>query len=308
MARANGIKKTRGERAFDVFNVVFFIMFGLITLYPFWSQLMTSFMDSAGYYSSTLNLIPRGFNLSAYKFIFSTKWIASGYFYSVVYTLIGTLYVMLLVITAAYGITKENLPGSKFINTFFLITMYFGGGTVPFYILVANTLHLSNTIWAVTITSGLRVWSFLVLRNYIKGIPTSLVESARIDGAGELRIMYRIIMPLAVPTILTLTMFTAIGFWNEYFRALLFIDDQYKYPLQMVVRKLILDSLEQGGKSNAVLEMQKAMEMSQGVGNVLFTPAVNAAVIMAVTLPIIVIYPFIQKYFDKGVLVGSIKG
>ncbi|GHU78213.1 sugar ABC transporter permease [Clostridia bacterium] len=298
-------KRSRGDKIFDACNVLFFILFGVCTLYPFWSLLMTSFMDATGYYNTTLNLWPgSGFKLDAYRYIFSTKWIPTGYLNTVVYTIGGTAWTMLLVCLASFAMTKPNLPGKRFFSLYFLLTMYFSGGIVPFYIIVTQYLKLYNTRLAMMITSGLSVWSYLVLRNFINAIPASLTESARIDGASEGLILRKVILPLCLPSMLTLTMMAFVAYWNDWFNALIFLQNEYLFPLQIIVRRMIIDTRI---TPNAVNEMKNAYKMQEGWGIQMFEPAIKAAVVMVTVIPIIIIYPFIQKYFDQGVMVGSIK-
>jgi putative aldouronate transport system permease protein len=299
-------RRSAGDWIFDSINYVFLGLLGLATLFPFWNVIMTSLVGSAEYYSKAVVLWPSHVNISGYLYIFSTNWIATGYGVTVLITVGGTLFDMILVCTAAYAMTKKDLVGYKFFNYYFLLTMYFSGGLIPYYLVVMKYLQLADSILSMIITSSLNVWSYLVLKNFLKEIPAELPESARIDGAGELKILARIMLPLCLPSIATLALFSAVGHWNEWSRALYFINSPEKEPLQMILRKIVLDH-------NALGRMQGAMDKAYqnlvgGTDETLFEEAVKAATVTVTALPIMLVYPFLQKYFVKGVLVGSVKG
>ena len=298
--------KTRGDKIFDALNITFFILFAITALYPFWSTLMTSFMDERGYYGQALNLYPKGFNLRAWRNIFSTPMIYGGFINSILYTTISPAYTMFMVFCAAYAMTKPNLIGKRFFNIYFLITMYFGGGMVPSYLINTNILRLGNTRWIYFITGGLAVWGFLVLRNFIKKLSPSLIESARIDGATEFTILGRIVLPLSLPCITTLTMFQMIGYWNNWMTARIYLTTREDlYPLPMIIRRVVIEGGSRG-YSAMLAELEKARQV-EGQGYMIFETARDAAMVMCVVLPIVLVYPFIQKYFEKGVMIGSLK-
>jgi putative aldouronate transport system permease protein len=300
------MKRSVGDWVFDLFNYIFLGILGLITLFPFWNVMMTSLVGSAEYYSKSFVLWPSHINISGYLYIFSTNWIVTGYGVTALITILGTLFDMLLVCTAAYAMINKDLVGYKFFNYFFLLTMYFGGGLIPYYLIVTKYLHLTDTLAAMIITSSLNVWSYLVLKNFLKEIPLELSESARIDGAGEFTILFKIMLPLSLPSIATLSLFAAVGHWNEWGRALYFINSAEKEPLQMILRKMVLDP---GSLGKMQGNMDKAYQnLVGGTNETLFDEAVKAATISVTALPIMLVYPFMQKYFVKGVLVGSVKG
>lgn len=300
------MKRTLGDWIFDSFNYLFLGLLGLIAMFPFWNVIMTSLVGSAEYYSKAVVLWPDHINITGYQYIFSTNWIATGYGVTVLITVFGTLFDMLLVCTAAFAMTKKDLVGYKFFNYYFLLTMYFSGGLIPYYLIVTRYLHLIDNILAMIITSGISVWSYLVMRNFLKEIPAELSESARIDGASELKILISIMLPLALPSIATLSLFSAVGHWNEWGRALYFINSPEKEPLQMILRKIVLDPNSLGNMKG---NMEKAYQgLVGGTDKTLFDGAVKAATITVTAIPILLVYPFLQKYFVKGVLVGSVKG
>jgi putative aldouronate transport system permease protein len=298
--------RSKGETVFDIFNILFIGFISIITIFPFWNVVMTSFVKSNEFYTRTFILWPREFNISAYYYIFSTRWIASGFKVSTIVTVFGTIYNMFLVVTASYGLSKKTLPGRNFFITYFIITMYFGGGLIPYYLVVTKYLKLTDNLLSLIITGGLSVYYFLILKNFFNEIPVSLAESATIDGANEFVILFRIILPLSMPAIATLLLFNAVGYWNEWQKALYFIIDDYKFPLQMILRKIVIDP-------NSATAMRSQMNTAYqnlvgGTDETLFDEAVKAATVVVVTTPIILVYPFLQKYFAKGVMIGSIKG
>ena len=303
--------RTIGDRIFDWFNIIFFILFGLITLYPFWSTLMVSFLNETGYYGQhnmfqMMNIYPMAPTFRAWQFIFSTRWVVSGFFNSVLYTVAGSAWMMFLICTAAYGMSKKDLKGKRVINFYFLVTMWFGGGIVPYYLLISRVLGWENTRIVMIVPATLGVWGYLVLKNFISNISASLIESARIDGAKEYTILGRIILPLSLPCISTLTMFQMIARWNDWFTGRIFLTSaEYLYPLPTVLYRYIIEGTGRGN-SAAMAELEKARQM-QSQGYMIFEPARDAALVMCVVLPIVFVYPFIQKYFEKGVLIGSLK-
>lgn len=300
------MKRSAGDWIFDSINYIFLGILGLVTLFPFWNVIMTSLVGATEYYSKDIVLWPSHINISGYQYIFGTNWIATGFGVSTLITVFGTLFDMILVCTAAYAMIKKDLVGHKFFNYFFLVTMFFNGGLIPYYLVVTKYLHLTDTIASMVITSGLNVWSYLVLRNFFREIPSELSESAKIDGAGEFKILFGIILPLSLPSIATLSLFSAVGHWNEWGKALYFINSAEKLPLQMILRKIVLDVTTLGKMKGA---MDKAYQtLVGGTNDTLFEEAVKAATITVTALPIILVYPFLQKYFVKGVLVGSVKG
>ena len=300
------MKRTSGEKAFDIFNSGLLGFCGLITLFPFWNIIVTSFVGREEYYARNLILWPFKFDLSAYYYIFSTAWIKNGFKISILVTVIGTIYTMLLVCMAAFALNKKTLPGRKFFTTYFLITMYFSGGLVPYFLVVTKFLSMGDTLLALIITNGLNVWGFLVLRTFFKEIPDSLPESAALDGANDIQILFKIFLPLSLPALATLTLFNSVAFWNEWSRALYFINDDFKQPLQIILRRMVID-LNSSITQRSIMD-KMYQQLVGGTDKTIFDLAVKSATVSVVTVPILCVYPFLQKYFAKGVLIGSVKG
>jgi putative aldouronate transport system permease protein len=299
------VRRTKGELVFDIVNVSIFCALGLVMVFPFWNVIASSFVGAEEYYSRPFVLLPHAPKLNAYLYILSTKWIPNSFRVSTLVTIGGTAYDMLLVVTAAYALSKRRLPGKKAFTLYFVFTMYFSGGLIPYYLVVAKFLHLTDTLASLIVTNAINVWALLVLRTFFREMPTSIPESAIIDGANELQILVRIIIPLSLPPLATLTLFSAVSHWNEWGRALYFINDEYKLPLQNVLRRMILDPFSSTMRGN----MDKAYQnLMGGTTETLFDVAVKSATVTVTTLPILCVYPFLQRYFLKGVLVGAVKG
>jgi putative aldouronate transport system permease protein len=302
------VKRARSGLVFDILNVTLFCVIGVVMLFPFWNIIASSFVGAKEYYSRPFIVIPTNPTLSAYRYIFSTRWISNSFLISTLVTILGTAYNMLLVVTAAYALTKKGLPGRGFFTFYFLFTMYFSGGLVPYYLVVSKFLHLYDSLAAIIITNGIYVWNLLVLRTFFREIPPSMSESAIIDGANELQILVRIILPLSLPALATLTLFTAVGHWNEWARALYFINDENKLPLQNVLQRMLRDTSRETGNAAARGDMDKAYQNLMGGAAAPFDVAIKLATVTVTTLPILCVYPFLQRYFVKGVMIGAVKG
>jgi putative aldouronate transport system permease protein len=290
-----------GSRLFDIFNISFLGIFAILMLFPFWNVIMTS-MVTAKEYNSFI-FFPKSLTLDAYKFIFMTPKIPQAFLMSIEITVIGTIYDLLLISTTAYALSKKDLPGRNGFTFFYLVVMYFSGGLIPYYIICTKFLHIQSfPVLACSITSQVSVFWVIVLKTFFKEIPESLAESARIDGANEFTILFKIILPLSMPALATITLFQSVAYWNEWFRPLLFIQTEERLPLQLLLRRMILDQKNAGG----TMETMIAAAKQYGIKGV-FHEAIKMATLVCATLPIIFVYPFLQKYFTKGVMIGSIK-
>ena len=286
---------------FDYFNILFFIILMFVMILPFWTVLMTSLVTSAEYYSTPFILWPKEPTLLSYRFVFATQKVTGAMLVTITITIAGTLYSMLMTTTLAYGLAKKDLIGRNFLLTMLIITMYFDGGLIPYYFLVRG-LGLYNNFWVYIIPSAISIWNFIIIKAFFNQLPAELEESARIDGANDIVIFIRIILPLSLPTLATFALFYGVGYWNTWWPALLFISNERLYPLQMVLRKLIV-------------QMERPVEMSQaylrstsGKWQTLFEDGIRMATVVVATAPILIMYPFLQKYFVKGITLGSVKG
>lgn len=293
------VKETRSEKIFYYTIVFVIIVYSIVVLLPLLNVVIGSLVSSKEV--SENSIIPHKISLDAYKYILSaSNSIIDGYKVTVLRVVVGTFLNMLFSCCLAYTISKGDLPGKKAITIFIYFIMLFSGGLIPYYIVVRLT-HLYNNFWVYIIPGLVSVWNVLLLRNFIMQIPSSFSESAEIDGASEFNILFRIIMPLSVPAMVTIALFYAVAHWNDWFTALLFISDTKKYNLQYV----LVDILK---KSVVSLSGKNKQAMNALISNPPPSYAIQNAAVIITTLPIVIVYPFLQKYFIKGIMLGGVKG
>lgn len=291
------IKRTIGEKLFDSLNVLLMVLLIIITLYPLWHVLNASLSDSNRLMAhSGLLLLPDGFNLDSYKLVLSNPSILSGYRNTLLIVVLGTALNLLFTILGAYTLSRKSFMLRNPIMLAIVFTMFFNGGIIPTYLLINNTLHLGDNLLALIVPGLVSSYNLIIMRTAFQGISESLLESARIDGAGEMRILWRIVVPLSMPVIAVMILFYGVGHWNSWFSAILYIRDRDLYPLQLVLREILIQN------STDSMTTSAAMGDKEAIGE-----SVKYATVMVATLPILFIYPFLQKYFVKGVMIGAIK-
>lgn len=290
------IGKSRGSLVFDVCNIVLMLLLVFFTLYPVYYLIVVSLSDGVAVSKGTVYWWPSGANLGAYKLLLGDSSIIRAYGNTLLYTSMGTLVNMILTVLCAYPLAKKDFYGRRVFSIMIVITMFFSGGLIPNYLLVYN-LGMVNTMWAVILPSAISAWNMFIVRTSFQGIPGEMFEAARIDGANEWRILWRIALPVSVPMLATISMFYAVGHWNSYFPALIYLNEKAKFPLQILLRNLVIEGDMAG----------QAQDMAGQIATVSTTNIKYAVVIIAI-LPILMIYPFIQKYFVKGAMIGSLKG
>lgn len=297
MAKANVV--LRKKKKITLGTVILYLLLGIlgfICLYPFLNVLAYSVSGYNAVLSGKVTFYPIDFTWAAYKEILNKAQIWTAMNVTIIITLVGTLVGLVLTIFAAYGLSRDTLPGRKMLTTIVLFTMYFNGGIIPTFMVVKG-LGLYDTLGALVLPQAINVFNFIVMRTFFKQLPESLEEAAKIDGASDMQILFKIILPLSVPIIATIGLFYAVQYWNGYFDALLYIKTPDKYTLQLRLRSLLFaDELNNAG---AALE---------GGGTQVMTQSLKMACVAVSTLPILVVYPWLQKYFVKGVMVGSVKG
>lgn len=304
--KKNHIRKSASDKTFDVINIVFMVLFMLVMVYPLYFIVMASLSDPYQVMNGRVYLWPAGFTLEAYQNVFKESRIWVGYENTIRYTLFGTLFNLFLTIPAAYAISKKRLLGHRLLSIYFLIPMYFSGGLIPTYIQV-KALGLMNTPYTLIVLGGVSMYNMIVTRVFFQtSIPEELYESARIDGAGELRTFLSIALPLAKPILAVMALFYAVGHWNSYFNALIYISKEKYQPLQIVLRNLLLNNqLLFSAMSSDIMDADavqaaaRRQYMAQGM---------KYALIFISSAPLLIAYPFVQKYFVKGVMIGSVKG
>jgi ABC-type sugar transport system, permease component len=290
-----------GDRVMVIGIYVFLILLSLSAFYPFWNGLVISFNEGLDTSKGGVTIWPREFTVENYKVVFSDKMLLNAFFISISRTVIGTIAATFMTALLAYGLSRSNLIGRKYYTLFLIFTMYFGGGLVPTFLLI-KSLGLMNNFLVFIIPGLISVWNMIVFRTFFKSLPAGLEESAQIDGCGNWGIFFRIVLPLSGPIIATLGLFTAVAHWNDWFLATIYIFEDKLMPVQTVLRRILNANLIQ--EVSGALDSNTAERLAK---KTLTSKALINATIMVVTLPIMLVYPFVQKYFVKGVLVGSLK-
>ncbi|GIO43324.1 carbohydrate ABC transporter permease [Paenibacillus apis] len=289
------MKPTIGEHIFQAILVIVISMLCITTIYPFLHITSISLSSPNEASRFGFHLYPRELDFYAWKQVLSQTKIWTGFGNSVFRTIVGTLLTLIAMSLCAYPLSRKYLPHRSFYTMIILFTMFFGGGIIPTFLLMKE-LHLMNSIWVYIVPGLVPTFSMLVLRNFFMGIPTELEESAKIDGANDIRILFSIILPLSKPVLATLALWTAVGHWNAWFDAVLYITDQNKQVLQFFLREIVITNTDAETFGRTI------------VGNLKYAPSIKAATIMFAALPILIVYPFLQKYFVKGTMIGSLKG
>ena len=296
-AKKNKIKTSTGEKIFTVFNYAFFTLLCLLMLYPFWHVLMQSLSSMEEALKGGVFLYPKGFNLDTYVSVFKNPQIYSGFGTTIFATVVGSVLGTLVTAMTAYPLSKTRLRGGKIIMVLVLFTMIFNAGMIPNYLLIRN-LGLYDNRWALVLPMLVSAYNCIIMKSFFLSIPESLEESARIDGANDMRIVFSIILPLSKATIATILLFNAVMYWNDYFSTVLYIQATDKWSLQAVLRNML---------TNTQQAMQAAGVNVRAQSNT-NAVTIKAASIVVATVPILVVYPFVQKYFVKGVMIGGVKG
>jgi len=279
---------------FDVFNVILFIIITFVWIYPLWYVIVSSFSTPAAYYADAYHIVPRSFTLDNFKYILLDKSVFRAFGVSARVTIIGTMLSIFLTAVAGYCLSKDHLPEVHIIYRLIILSMYISGGTVPMYLLVTN-LHLKNTIWALILPALIGTFNMILARNYFLSLPDSLEEAAKIDGATEFSVFLRIIIPLSKPILATLSLYYIVGYWNAYMNAILYMTEADMFTLPVILRSML-----QNAKKEDMNQINAARNS--------FREGMNMATVLISIVPILMIYPFLQKYFVKGVMVGAVKG
>ncbi|MDR0731148.1 MAG: carbohydrate ABC transporter permease [Treponema sp.] len=290
---------SRSQRAFEVFNVVFLAFFGFITLFPFWYVLVASFNQGNDFVRGGVYFWPRAFTLENYAQAFKDAPIFNSLMISIGRTLLGVLLGLFFTALASYAVITE-VPGRTFFTFFWYFTTLFGGGMIPYYMLLRD-LGLTRSFWLYVIPGIYSFFNFLMMRTYFQTIPKELSESAEIDGAGHGRVLFQIYIPLAAPIIATLALFIGVGHWNDWFTGAYYQSRTNLFPAATLLQKILKESTPAVMNAGQLSVEQVAMRT--------FTPmSLQMAFVMILTMPIVVVYPFLQKYYVKGVMIGAIKG
>ena len=288
---------TGGERTFETINLIVLILIGALMLFPFLNMAAKSFSSENAILTGKVLFWPVGFQTGTYKYVMRQAQFWNSFKVSVMITLMGTAGAMIISCLTAYPLSKTWLYGRKPLLLLFVFTMLFGGGMVPSYLLM-RSLGLINTIWVLFVPAMLSVYNMILLKNFFEDIPDSIEESAELDGAGSLRILVSIVLPMSLPAIATIGLFYAVGFWDNYMSGLLYITKPDLKPLQQYLYEIVTESIN----------VDETLSMDAQENAALNTDAIRSATIMLACVPIMCVYPFLQKYFVKGMRVGSVKG
>lgn len=291
-------KKSTGERLFNIFNIILMLGIIVITMYPMYYVLMGSFSDGSRLMGARgLLLMPQGLSLGAYKAVLANPNILTGYRTTLIVVAVGTVMNVFLTAIGAFVVTRREFPIAKPIMYMMIFTMYFGGGMIPTYLVVNNYYHMGDSLLALIIPSAISVYNLIIMKSNFQTLPASLEEAAKIDGANDIRILFQIVLPLSKAVLAVMVLYYGVAHWNSWFDAMMYIRTRSKYPLQIILRDILLASdaqtMSQGGSAGDQFAIGECIKY---------------ATIIFASLPIMCLYPFIQKYFVKGVMIGAVKG
>lgn len=293
------LKQTRADVVFDIVSNAFLIFALVVTLFPLIFVISASVSDPTAVYRGEVWLLPKGFSLEGYRRVFQDPAILTGYLNSIIYTVVSTAITLVTTIPCAYAVSRRDFRGGSILMGFFTLTMFLSGGTIPSYLLIKN-LGMLDTMWALVLPGAVSAYNIIIARTFFQStIPTELLEAAQIDGCGNTKFFFSIVLPLAKPIMAVIGLFAAVGMWNQYFNAMMYLSDRAKYPLQNILREILI----QTEVNTSMFSDVKALAEQQRVSEV-----IKYALIIVATVPMMIIYPFVQKHFVKGVMIGSIKG
>lgn len=292
------MRRSMSERIFNVFNILIMLFLIIITIYPLWYVLCGSFSDGNKLMAHTgILLLPKGYSLGAYEAVFKNNMITTGFLNTMIILVGGLALNLVLSSIGAYGLSRKGVYWNRFFMKLITITMFISGGLVPTYLLIANTLKLNNTLWAIILPACINTYNLIIMRTSFSDIPESLIESAHLDGAGHSRILFQIVLPLSKAILAVMTLYYAVAHWNSWFTASIYLKDRGKYPLQLVLREILIQNSTMALGDNADINDKYYIGET-----------VKYATIIVSTVPILLVYPFLQKYFVSGVMTGAVKG
>ena len=293
-------KGLSSEKTFDIVNGAFLLILVILVAYPLYYVLIASISDPYEVYAGHTFLLPAKVTFEGYRRVFKESSIAGGYVNSIYYTVLGTLISVALTMMTGYCMSKKTLPFRRLIMLFFVFTMYFNGGLIPTYIVVSKA-HLLNTVWALILPGGISVYNVIVVRTFFENsIPGELYEAASIDGSGNIRTFLKVALPLSKPIMAVMVIFTMVAYWNDWFTALIYMNESSRFPLQLALRQILI-------QSQAMATMMGNMDGGYAEANKI-TELIKFASIVVGSVPMLIAYPFVQKYFEKGFMAGAVKG
>lgn len=299
MARKNSLRNCKSDRRFNLFIYIILTLVLLIVAYPLYFVIISSVSEPSAVARGEVVFIPKGFTLEGYHAVFENGEVVRAFMNTIMYTVVGTFINIAVTVPAAYSLSRRDLRGKTYIIAFFMITMYVSGGLIPTY-LVVKSLHMIDTIWAMVVPGALSVFNLIVAMSFFRtNLPLELLEAARVDGCSNTKFFFKIALPLSSAIIAILVLYYGVGHWNSYYNALVYISTRNKWPLQLVLRNILVLSAQAQQNVKDVEELQK-MQMIKEL--------MKYSLIIISSAPILFVYPFIQKHFVKGVMIGSVKG
>ena len=291
------IKRNPGDKVFDIVNSLFMLFIMFITLYPLWYVAMASFSNSNLLLANKGALwLPLDFTIDAYKLVFKNRNLFSGYMNTIFVVVVGTIASTFITAIGAFVMSRKAFPGKRFLMFMMVFTMYFSGGMIPSYLLNNNWLHLGNNRLVLILPVLISTYNLIVMRTGFEAVPDSLEESAKIDGATDFQVLFKIFIPVALPSMAVVILFYAVGYWNSWFNAVIYLKDRSMYPISVIIREIL------------ILNSNSEMLIGQTGDVAPIAESIKYATIMVATVPILIVYPYLQKYFVKGTTVGAVKG
>ncbi len=296
----DNIARTRGDKLFDAVILAMLVVIMVLIIYPLWFVIVASVSDPRLIYDDPFLLLPRDFTTGSFQLVFENREIWNGYANTILYTSLGTFINLAMTVAGAYPLSRRDFRGRGIITFFFTFTMFFSGGLIPLYLLVRG-LGMLNTVWAMVLPQAIAVYNLIIMRTFFQSrIPKELEDAALIDGCSNVGLLVRVVLPLSMPIIAVMILFYGIGHWNSYFSALVFLSSRSRYPLQMVLREILIQG-EMSSMLAIAYDDQYAQRMVAKMG-------LRFAVIIVSTIPIFVIYPMLQRFFKEGIMIGALKG
>ncbi len=291
------IKVSLGRRIFDTCNVILMLALMIVMIYPLWHVACASLSDARLMLSHQgILILPKKFTLAAYSAVFTNKLILQSYLNTFIIVLGSLVVNMLLTSLGAYCLSRKNFASAKFIMKFITITMFFSGGMIPMYLLVTRTLGMYDSYWALILPVAMSTYNMIIMRSAFASIPDTLVEAAHLDGASHWQILFKIVLPLSMSTVSVIILYYAVAHWNSWFQASLYLKSRAKFPLQLILREILIQN-----STESMMDSQEANQFAM-------SETIKYAIIMVATVPILIVYPYLQKFFKKGVMVGAVKG
>ncbi len=300
---SNKVKESRADKAFDITLFIILTLILIIVAYPLYFVIIASISDPQAVSGGDVTFLPVGFSLDGYAEVFKDTRVMRSFVNSIFYTTVGTCINLIVTIPTAYTLSRRQFAGKKFVTFFYMVTMFVSGGMIPTYLVVKN-MHMLDTMWSLIVPGAMSVYNMIVARTFFESsLPEELFEAATVDGCGHTKFFFKIALPLSKAIIAIMVLYYGIGHWNNYFSALLYMKTESKYPLQLVLRSILISNEANLSMAVTTPEMQQALQEQQALVDLM-----KYSLIIVSSIPVMILYPFIQKHFVKGVMIGSVKG